>query len=108
MALMKQSLSPRTVAIVLGLVAAVVVAVGAVYMFAPVQSTAARAAPAGSGSNHDKAVAKVRADQEARRKAAEKSTQGEKPEKKGAAAGSSKEGAGKPAADASAGTTAGH
>jgi hypothetical protein len=105
---LKQSLSPKAVAIILGLVAIAVVVVGAIYFLAPVQSTAAHTPPANGNSNHDVAVAKVRADQEARRKAAEKSTQGEKPEKKGAPAGSSKEGAGKPAAGTSGETAAGH
>jgi hypothetical protein len=98
---LKQSLSPRTVAIVLGLFAAVLVALGAVYFLAPVKSTAARAQPANANSNHDIAVAKVRADQEARLKALEKSRQAEKPEKKGAPTGSSKSGDAKPAADTS-------
>jgi hypothetical protein len=105
---LKQSLSPKTVAIILGVVAIAVVAVGAVYFLSPVQSTAARVSPPNGNSNHEIAVAHVRADQEARRKAAEKSTQGEKPGKKGASAGSSKEGAAKPAADASGESAAGH
>ena|SRR5438067_990663 len=105
MALMKQPLSGKTVAVVLGVAAAVVVVLGAAYFLAPVHSTAARVRP--GGSNHEISLARVRADQEAR-KAAEKSTQGEKPEKKGAATGGGKEGGGKPAAEAPAENAAGH
>jgi hypothetical protein len=105
---MKQSLSPRTVAVVLGIVAAVLLAVGAVYFLAPVQSTAARAVPANANANHDIAVAKVVADQKAKLKALEKSRQAEKNDKKGAPTGSLSAGDAKPAADTSGQGSAGH